>query len=286
MIRRKPPPTPVREFAEGPTAACVQIGREWFTILQANFIREFTVDFNATSAAIRAGATPRSASVRACQWMDIPKIRSAIMSEVSARHQRLSEKADENALYWKDMSEVDLTRNLDPVRFGACRHCHGVDHEYQFTLVEFRHAERRHKKGMLRLPEDKRVPFDEQGGSGYDFTAAPNDDCPECRGQGKVYLARIRWDNLSHAERMLFNGVKLYRDGSVEIKYLDRIHVRENFEVLTGIRKPMKKPLHSFDSDGMTEEQIDAFLEDAHEKRLWGPEDVKRMIDVTPGKGK
>lgn len=45
---------------------------------KARFCAEYVIDFKGQAAAIRAGAPPRSASVRACEWLKEPAVQAEI----------------------------------------------------------------------------------------------------------------------------------------------------------------------------------------------------------------
>ena len=107
---------------------------------------------------------------------------------------------------------MDRTR-LTGHRIGACRYCYGIEHHYQWrTPREFSEAVELHMlKGEAYA--SNHPPPEMEGGYGYKLTAKPNPDCPECDGRGISYTDFADVDTMTEAERTVFEGVKLTRDG-------------------------------------------------------------------------
>src|SRR6266851_3096803 len=109
--------------------------------------------------------------------------------------------------YWQILAYVDVVKELNPVKQGCCRYCHGTDNQYQYTLNEMREASRQHLQVQLKIRDQNlRVPFDELGGRGYDPRRPPLNNCPECHGFGISIIVPLNLDNLSLAARMLYDG--------------------------------------------------------------------------------
>jgi len=108
----------------------------------------------------------------------------------------------------------------------ACRHCHGDNFGYQWTLAEFDRACADAEMTKAPLP-------DIGGGFGFDPRRGPNPDCPEChgRGRGRSDIADTR--ELSPAARAAFEGIKETRNG-IEIKMADKGQAAEQFAKLSG----------------------------------------------------
>lgn len=110
---------------------------------------------------------------------------------------------------------------------GACRHCHGDDHGYQWRVHEF----------MLALREaeltDSPMP-DIAGGFGFNATRPPVEGCPECDGKGKGRSDFTDTATLSASARAAFEGVKQTKDG-LEIKMADKHKAAEQFAKLCGL---------------------------------------------------
>lgn len=115
------------------------------------------------------------------------------------------------------------------VRVGACRHCWGVDHQYQWTPAEYMEAVRKAEDAEKPLP-------DPAGGIDYDRTALPNDECPECRGEGVLRQVPVDTSKLSPGGRALFAGVKPTAHG-IEIKLRDRDKAMDSAAKIIGAFK-------------------------------------------------
>lgn len=109
-------------------------------------------------------------------------------------------------------------RELSGVRVHCCRYCWGKGFRRQYTPAEM---ERRRKEWQAR-PARGRGRFDEEGGVGYDKRRPPNEDCPECWGQGEwtPYLADTRF--LSKDGAAVFGGVEIQERGGVKVKLRDQ----------------------------------------------------------------
>ncbi|WP_372675262.1 terminase small subunit [Aquicoccus sp.] len=205
---------------------------------QRRFCREYVLDWNGTQAAIRAGYSPKTAGSQAHDLLKKPEIRTEIG--------RLEREAAEKL----EIQHTDLLKRLwdtatgdvnDLVRIErrACRYCHGVGHEYQWTtLREYRDAADRFlldtAKGNAsalaemteRIDAGRRIPGmpRDAGGYGFNATAMPSPDCPECAGEGimTVHVTDTR-EAVSHP---LYEGVKQTKDG-IEVKIADRAKALE-----------------------------------------------------------
>lgn len=141
--------------------------------------------------------------------------------------QRKSEAVDNAGFGLKDafnelvnVATADATELMNYRRLN-CRHCHGVDHAYQWTdeaeyAREYAAWEDRNARAKKKTP-----PPSDEGGYGFAFNADPHPGCPQCRGEGitDVYFTDTR--KLSDGARRLFNGVKVTKDG-VTILLRDR----------------------------------------------------------------
>lgn len=231
------------------------------------FVREFVQDFNGTQAVRRAGYVGKSAYMYASTLLRVPKIVTAIRAILQERSDRLEVTADNVAQYWWDLATADA-RELAPIKIVCCRHCYGIDHQYQFTLNEMRTARRSHEQIQLKISNPaKRVMFDELGGDGYDRLLAPVENCPECRGRGILDVQVPDLAKVSRGAQLLYDGFKLNRDGSFEVKMRDRSRAMENFEVLVGYRRP-RKAMEVWEPDDMTDAQLDLVLQRAIDRGL------------------
>jgi phage terminase small subunit len=110
---------------------------------------------------------------------------------------------------------------------GACRHCYGDGHGYQWRLHEFMEA--------VKLAElaDNPMP-DIAGGFGYNSTLPPVAGCSECDGKGKGRADFADTGDLSPSARAGFEGVKQTKDG-LEIRMADKHKAAEQFGKLSGL---------------------------------------------------
>lgn len=109
-------------------------------------------------------------------------------------------------------------RDVVQVRRICCRHCWGKDFKEQFTPAEMA----RRRKAWQALPARKRGKFDEEGGVGYDRRRLPNDDCPECHGEGevKVWVADSRM--LTGRAAPLYAGAEVDGAGKIKVRLRDQ----------------------------------------------------------------
>lgn len=240
------------------------------TIRHDIFAREFVKDFHGKDAAIRCGANPRTAVFTAANLLQRPNVREMIERLVSERRERLDIAADDIGRYWLKLATAD-PRELCPVVVACCRYCYGVDHDYQYSVAEFRDAQRRHLRTQLKKKQEDRVPFDERGGSDYDFTKPPVEDCPECRGRGINRPVPVDIQALSEGAQLLFDGYKYTKDG-VEIKFRDRSRAMENLANMLGLNR--SRPTRSFNFDDMSDDELDAAIESAMRRRLLNPGEI------------
>jgi len=172
---------------------------------QQRFVDEYCVDFNGCQAAIRAGYSKQTARKLASQLL----LKKQIKDAVESRKKVISEEVKVDAMWvlkqWIDIASAD-PNEITQLRRTCCRHCHGVDHRYQWTQAEY--------DGELEeaLNKQKEAP-DGSGGFGFNLTLPPHKDCPECGGLGKeeVYIADTR--TLEGPAKRLYGGVQKTKEG-------------------------------------------------------------------------
>jgi len=194
----------------------VEKAGDGLNLKQRAFVREYLVDRNGTQAAIRAGYSAHTAQQQSFDLLSKPVIKELIVEQ----ERRLAAMADvDAALVIAELREVALAdpRDLVSLHRGACRYCHGIEHDYQYTQGEYRNALYEAKAAD---PNAAAPPF--RGGLGYDFTREPAADCPECRGFGteRVFVKDTR--KLSRGAAKLIASIKQTRDGSIELKHRDQ----------------------------------------------------------------
>jgi len=191
---------------------------------QARFVEEYLVDLNATQAAIRAGYSVRTAYSQGQRLLKHVEVRRAIDKAMSARSQRVQVTADDVLRELWDIAQAD-PNDLIEYRRGACRHCWGEGHRYQFTEGEMqtrREAFDKKAPGAEAAAWDADGLFDEKGGIGFDATNNPNPDCPECHGEGVGDVVAKDTRDLTGPARKLYAGVKITKEG-LEIKMHDKV---------------------------------------------------------------
>ena len=98
-------------------------------------------------------------------------------------------------------------------RRGACRYCHGIEHHYQWkTPREFSEAVELHMLKGEAYAANHPAP-EMEGGYGYRIIDKPDPDCPECAGLGISYTILADTDDMTDAEKLVFEGVKETKDG-------------------------------------------------------------------------
>jgi phage terminase small subunit len=126
---------------------------------------------------------------------------------------------------WLEIANADVNE-LVQLRRCACRHCHGIDHEYQWTEFEFRKAceehDKKRQKAEARGREFDADPPDDRGGFGFDPEREPDPDCPVCFGKGEevVHIEDTRY--LRGPAKHLYGGVKQTKYG-VEVQIYDKM---------------------------------------------------------------
>jgi phage terminase small subunit len=237
--------------------------------LQRRFVIEYPIDFNGTQAAIRAGYSPRSAQQHASELMLNP----VIVAAIEARQRELAQAAALTVEWvlneWRDIHSADPSEIIY-LRIECCRHCHGVNHLYQWTQFEYENAVAlalAHRCApKCAQPCPARVAPDGLGGFGYSPHNPPLADCPVCHGDGfsRVMVNDIR--KLSGPARRLFAGIKQTKEG-IEVKFRDQDGALENIAKFLGMTIDRKQisgpgggpiPVAAFTADELSNDQLAA----------------------------
>lgn len=137
-------------------------------------------------------------------------------------------RAEAAALVLNDAVQVLRADPSDLITYRRlnCRFCHGMNHAYRWAdEVEFWDALAAASERQAQwdqTPADKRrgkrpeLPS-EEGGYGFKRIAPPMPTCPKCEGEGvpETRVADIR--TLSGPARSLYGGMKVKKDGSIEV---------------------------------------------------------------------
>jgi phage terminase small subunit len=191
---------------------------------RALFVREYLTDLNGTKAAIRAGYSPASAARHAHDMLHSPEVAAAVQAAMRERATKLNLQADDVLrmlveVVTADPNDVVQTRRL------CCRYCWGVGFRYQRTAREMARDRAQHEADQecKRKADVAFEPqaFDEAGGEDFYRLREPNEECPECCGDGEldVHVADSRL--LTGSSRRLFAAVKTTKEG-VEVKMRDQ----------------------------------------------------------------
>lgn len=193
---------------------------------QAMFVEEYLVDLNATAAYRRAGYRARgnSAEASAAKLLRHPKVAAAITAAQEARSARTEITADMVLQHWWAIGTANAN-DLIQLRRLCCRHCHGIDFEYQWIdAAEYDAAVR--GAAMVENADPRTFPTDD-GGYGFNKTMAPHRDCPKCFGEGHEDVFAHDTRQLKGAAKLLYAGVEITRDG-MKIKMRDQDKAMEN----------------------------------------------------------
>jgi phage terminase small subunit len=193
---------------------------------QKMFVKEYLVDLNATQAALRAGYSEKTAYRTGADNLIKPQIREAIQQAMQKREQRTEITADAVLQRWWDIATAD-PNDIIHMRRVCCRHCYGIDHEYQWRdAKEYRQAVSLAKKVAKESGTEPVIPSD-IGGYEFDRLAKPNPDCPYCRGEGSPELHVEDTRDLGSKAKLLYAGIKQTQAG-IEVKLQDQAKALEN----------------------------------------------------------
>lgn len=252
------------------------------TTQERAFVEEFLFDLDPEAAAFRAGLRNDPKAGR--KLLAIKYVRVAVEMGMQRRTSRTEYYADEALRRWWLLASADA-RELSHVRLVNCRYCWGLHHQFQFRDHELIEAERQHNELIDRLPaaDKPRKEFNSLGGGGFDgwrdpcrgplaierlaeagtwLVPEPNSDhnCPACDGVGTqaVWVADSR--HLSPGAAVLFNGVKVSRDGSFEINHRDRHQAEQMVAAHLGMIR-RKDTEDSFDPSRLTDDQLELAIQ-------------------------
>lgn len=175
------------------------------------FCQEYAVDLNGTQAYMRAypGVTEESAARSALRLMESDQICREIQRVLDERALATGITADRALIRAWEMATAD-PRELVDVVVGACRYCHGLYHEHQYTEGEWsRELDAAISAGQPAPPE--------KGGTGYNPNRPPNPDCPECFGDGEPRTVLRSLEGVSRGVKALFRGVKYDKQGRMQV---------------------------------------------------------------------
>lgn len=204
---------------------------------QLAFVREYLVDFNGSKAAIRAGYDADSAGTQAFRLLTNEEITKRIREVQEERAAAADLSAEWVLRQWKEIAEADPAE-LIWMELRCCRHCYGIDHQFQWTEFEYNNAvaaAAAHLCGAkCEQPCVKKIPPLPRGGFGFDPKRAPAADCPQCHGDGEEKIAIADTRRLNGSARRLYAGIKQTQHG-IEIKMRDQDAARDNIAKYLGL---------------------------------------------------
>lgn len=185
------------------------------------FVEEYVKDRNGTQAAIRAGYTANidAACTTAVRLLGDPRIQALIVDEMARVSKEATVEAADVLREYLALASADPSKIVQ-VRRVNCRHCHGVNHEYQWKARQYAEACERAERDAAASKEPVQYP-DCSGGFGFRGNGEPHPECPECDGEGVEDIFFKDTEGLTGNERKLIAGVKRTRDG-LEIKMRDQ----------------------------------------------------------------
>lgn len=206
-----------------------QTAMEQLTPRDQVFVREYLKHLQPVKAALAAGYSGTVARSKAFQWVANPEVKplvyAAVQEEMNKRAIRTQITADKVLERYWNIATAD-PNELTQVRHLNCRHCHGINHEFQWK------DEAEYEDALASvIAEEKAIQQDDPGyradyptdagGYGYGPLNDPHPDCPKCYGEGKVdlYLGDTRC--LSPQGQALFAGVKQTKTG-IEVMMHDQ----------------------------------------------------------------
>lgn len=230
---------------------------------QREFCRQYVIDGNATQAYIRAKYSPDGAAQSAEKLLRNTDIQNYIAELERMAASRAELTADWVLEKWRALADAD-PNELTTVRILCCRFCWGFEHRYQWREREFEEAMGR------ACASEKPVPFpDGRGGMGYDPRKDPNSDCPECLGEGIERISVKDTRKLSAGGRQLYGGVKVKKDGSIEVVTRNQDAALLNIAKFVGMVVDKKEhsgpgggpiPTANLKSEDFTTEQLKAII--------------------------
>lgn len=220
---------------------------------QENFARAYAecgVALDAYRTAYEAdGSSRATARVNAYRLLKNPRIAARVRELQESAAERSGRSAAALIRELEEMVSADLNELVQLV-VGACRHCYGLAHRYQWRDAD------EYTDACVKALDARESPPSDAGGYGYRFDHEPNPECAHCDGVG---LQRVRFVNtadLSPGVRRLFRGIELFPDGSIkrvllhdqmaariELHRLRGLHVDRSLSVTAHLNVPALKDM-------------------------------------------
>jgi phage terminase small subunit len=176
----------------------------------------------------RVGKSRHATRQRGYELVHAPRIAARIAQLRAVAADRALTSTDRLIQELEDIVAAD-PNELASLSVAACRHCHGVGHQYQWVDEdEWAIA------AAAALDRGKAIPS-QAGGVGFNANLSPSDECPKCSGSGAPMVRFTDTDKLSPQARRLFKGVELRPDGSVRVMMHDQLEARKELHRLRGM---------------------------------------------------
>ena len=184
-------------------------------------------NFNATQAAIRSGYSRNTAYAQGGHVLKYPNVAAAIKKRIADRNARMEKEQDAVLAEWEKTAFADVNE-LVQFRRTCCRFCYGEDFKYQRTAGEMEADRELHAIKEIEMAKlgIQIAEFNEKGGIGFDKLRDPNQECPECRGEGLGDVFFMDTRNLSPQALALYAGVEIGKDG-IKMKMVSKEKAQE-----------------------------------------------------------
>lgn len=198
---------------------------------QRRFADFYLISLNATDAYKKAGyaSDGHSATVNANRLLTNADVQAYIGKRQAELQDKLEITQERVLKYWWSVATTNVNELVE-YRRNCCRFCWGVGFSYQWTKEEFDKATRKHLLDCTKAEARGKPapePLDGAGGDGFDRNREPNPQCPECAGEGYGYPHYHDSRRLSPQAMLLYDGVKITKDG-IEVLKLDRAKAMDN----------------------------------------------------------
>jgi phage terminase small subunit len=199
------------------------------TAKQKIFVDEYLVDLNATRAykvAYPDCKKEETVNAAASRLLRNVKVDAYIKQRMQERENRTEITQDMVLQRWWDIATADPNEIIH-LRRVCCRHCYGIDHQYQWRdEEEYKQAVKATYDLAREQEKNPMIPSD-AGGYGFDRLLNPNSECAYCRGEGhaEVHIEDTR--NLGPKAKLLYGGIKQTQAG-IEVKFKDQDKALEN----------------------------------------------------------
>lgn len=226
------------------------------TVEEMIFVGEYLIDGNGSRAIRCAGYDGQFAGEAAYAMLK----KSHIADEIKRCKDQLRGGAPDMAkLVVEDILNVLNTDTRDLLAFvtGSCRHCHGDEHEYQYTAAELQRARKAYK-----LENGTMDGFDPKGGPGFNAYRDPHPDCPECFGKGHQHPRLKDTRELTREQAALYAGIEQTRHG---IKFLlrDKDKARADAARILGLNKDNISVQVTKKLEDCTDEELQAIIRES-----------------------